>query len=379
MAIVHVGEYAHDALNGVSATVAGQCDALHREGVALEIWNFDSTITEVREGTTQCGIPLFQLPRFQHPLVAASMLPATTRQWIKSRRAEIHRLHLHSVFVPSNNLLADLGIPYIVTPNGGWGEGVLKGRNRFLKSVWIALREKKLWSRAQAIQAVSESEARELAQLPGMARIIYIPNGVEIPPLKQIHGARAVWLYLGRFAVEHKGLDRLISSYARCLKSSEALPKLVLAGPDFREGKTAVLQMIAEHALEDHVVLRDPVVGEEKGRLFGEASLFVHTSRWDGMPLSVLEAMAHGLPCLVTEGTNMVPVIREFDCGFPAGDSLEEIQKAMILAQESNLKGMGARARHCVEEHFSWSSVAAKLMSLYELGTHDPNVKETNS
>ena len=162
-AIIHVGEYAHDALNGVTGTLAGQCDALHREGVTLEIWTLDTAITEVREGTTKSGIPFFRLPRFQHPLIAASMLPASTRRWITSRRGEIHRLHLHSVFVPSNNLLADLGVPYIVTPNGGWGEGVLKGRNRFLKAVWVMLREKKLWSRAQAIQAVSESEARELA------------------------------------------------------------------------------------------------------------------------------------------------------------------------------------------------------------------------
>lgn len=365
--IVHVGGYDPDALDGVSATLAGQCDALHRKGVPLEIWGLDSGVAEVAEGRTKNGIPLFRLPRFRNPLVAAFVLPSATRRWIEGRRSQIHRLHLHSVFVPSNNLLAGMGIPYVITPNGGWGERVLTGRNRLLKQVWVALREKKLWARALAVQAVSEAEAGELAKLPAMGKITYISNGVEIPPLDQIQGDHSVWLFLGRLAIEHKGLDRLISAYARSMQKAASLPKLVLVGPDFRDGKAALLKMISDHALEGRVEIREPVRGEEKDRLFGEASLFIHTSRWEGMPLSILEAMSRGLPCLLTEGTNMVPLIRDFECGFPAGNSLEEIEAAMLLAQESDLAEMGRSARRCIEENFSWDSVAQKLTSLYGL------------
>ncbi|QJE96980.1 glycosyltransferase family 4 protein [Luteolibacter luteus] len=365
--IVHVGGYDPDALDGVSATLAGQCDALHRMGVAVEIWGFDPRVMDVTEGRTGSGIPLFRLPRCKHPLVAAFMMPPVTRRWIASRAGDIHRLHLHSVFIPSNNLIADLGLPYVVTPNGGWGERVLSGRNRLLKRLWVMLREKKLWSRAQAIQAVSEAEEKELSHLPAMGKVTYISNGVKIPPLDQIKGGRSVWLFLGRLAIEHKGLDRLITSYARCRQRAGSLPGLVLVGPDFRDGKAELERLIAEHSLQEHVEIRGPVVGGDKDRLFGEASLFLHTSRWEGMPLSILEAMSRSLPCLLTEGTNMVPLIRKFECGFPAGNSEDEIVEAMLLAKDGDLSALGQRARQCIEDNFSWDSVAKKLTTLYGL------------
>lgn len=364
--VVHVGGYNPDALDGVAATLVGQCDALQRLGLPLEIWGFDPTATEPSSDLTSGGIRIHRLPRHRNPLLAAVSLPAITRRWIEGRLADIALFHLHSVFVPTNNLLANLGKPYVVSPNGGWGPQVAKGRSRLLKALWIFLREKHLWFRARWVQAVSETEIRDLAALPGMARVHHIPNGVSLPPLPTGDPVRDVWLFLGRLAIEHKGLDRLVAAYADCRGRGIDLPKLVLAGPDFRGGRSRIEQIATEHGVLDRIELPGPVTGDAKRRLFERSALFLHTSRWEGMPLSILEAMAHGVPCLLTEGTTMVPIIREHECGLDAGDSVGGIAAALESALTSDLKGMGERARDCVKKRFSWSSVATELKPLYE-------------
>lgn len=162
--VVHIGGYNPQAMDGVSTALVGQCDALHQLGVPLELWGFDPAISEVVEGFTPTGIPLVRLPRHRHPLRAVFSFPAVTKRWLRERLPGVGCFHLHSVFLPSNNLVADLGVPYVISPHGGWGPRVLKGRNRLAKAAWVFLRERRLWSRARMVQAVSEAEKEEIGR-----------------------------------------------------------------------------------------------------------------------------------------------------------------------------------------------------------------------
>jgi glycosyltransferase involved in cell wall biosynthesis len=367
--VVHIGGYNPHAMDGVSTALVGQCDALHQLGVPLEIWGFDPGVSEVVEERTSCGIPLIRMPRHRHSLEAVFSFPAVTNRELRTRLPGVACFHLHSVFLPSNNLVADLGVPYVISPHGGWGPRVLKGRNRLAKAAWIFLRERRLWSRARMVQAVSEAEEEELRELGGICEIRYIPNGVKLPSLPDKRGERDLWLFLGRLAIEHKGIDRMLAAYAECKSLKPDLPKLVLAGPDFRGDQAAIRERIRTLGLGDWIELPGPVTGDEKRRLFERASLFLHTSRWEGMPMSILEAMAWEIPCLLTKGTMMVPVVTEAGAGFDAGDSVTEIAAAMARAASAELSAMGRAARDCVATHFSWSTVAAKLAEVY--GLHD--------
>jgi glycosyltransferase involved in cell wall biosynthesis len=217
------------------------------------------------------------------------------------------------------------------------------------------------------VQAVSEAEKEELQDLGGISGIRYIPNGVKLPPLPEDRGQRDLWLFLGRLAIEHKGLDRMLDAYAECRVRKPDLPKLVLAGPDFRGDEAIIRDQIQRLGLQGCVDLPGPVTGDEKQRLFERASLFLHTSRWEGMPMSILEAMAWEIPCLLTKGTMMVPAVTEAGAGFDAGDSVPEIVAAMEQASSADLPAMGRAARECVGKHFSWSTVAEKLAEVYRL------------
>jgi glycosyltransferase involved in cell wall biosynthesis len=363
--VVLLGKYDPAALDGQIMTVVGQADGLHNAGVNVEVWSFSRYILEPQHSKTRTGADIWVLPLFRPKLASVCAMPRGTRRWIEGRLGEIQLFHCHAVFSPIHNQLAKFGKPYVVTPNGGWSTVVFGGRNRLAKRLWMELSEKRFWSGARFVQAVSSGEQERLKELPKMTRIEPIPNGVDLPALDS--GAkRDAWVFMGRLAIDHKGLDRMVRAYAICRKKGLALPKLVLAGPDFRGGRQFLTDLIAAHGLEKEIELPGPVNGKEKEALLNRASLFLHTSYWEGLPLSILEAMAHGVPCFVTRGTNFTGVIKESGAGYCAGDSDEEIAAAMASVDKQASLAMGMRARQLIEKEYTWERVAERLVQAYE-------------
>jgi len=373
--IVHIGEYSTDALNGVAVTLYGQINTLKNLGYPVEIWTFTRNVSEITNIISTEGMSIYLLPLFRFSFLGIFAFPKITRSWIKSRISDVRCIHLHSVFSPANNLVAQFGIPYAVTPNGGWEPSVLTGRKRLAKLIWVAQREKKLWSNARFIQAVSETEERNLSILANIAPIKYIPNGIDLPSQndKKQFIKRDLWLYMGRLAIQQKGLDILINAYAILRITSSNLPRLILAGPDFRGDKKKIEKMIIKHGLSDDIQLIGPVKNGQKEALLDKASLFLHLSRWEGMPLAILEAMAHGVPCLVTKGTNMAHFVSRGRAGIVAGDTIDEIVAAMLNALKVDLHEMGRSARKIVEHHFTWDLVATRLIAAYDQYFYDRN------
>lgn len=366
--IVFVGEHRPNSLDGVTNTIVGQVSALQRLGCSLEIWTFSSEFAEIYQSRTETGIVHWHLPSFRNRLVSALRLPVKCRTWIDIRLDEVKFIHLHSVFSPTNNLIAELDVPYVITPHGGWEPAVINGRHLLRKKIWIELKERKLWSKAAFVQGVSLIENNNLKQLPGITNVEYIPNGVD-PTIclnKTPGFTKDTWIYFGRLAIIQKGLDRMLIAYAKAKRVSKSLPKLFLAGPNFRDDKEKIDRLISSLKLENEVIIRGPVLGIEKSEILSRASLFLQTSRWEGMPLALLEAMAHSVPCLVTRGTNMAEFIEKSGAGLVAGDDSDEIAQAMLSLEESQLCQMGQRAKELVIRNFTWDSVSRKLLDAYQ-------------
>jgi glycosyltransferase involved in cell wall biosynthesis len=364
--VILLGKYDSQAFDGEIMAMVGQADGLHRAGVNLEVWSFSRFISEPRQSKTRTGAHIWELPLFRPKILSVCTMPRLTRAWIQQRLAGIQMFHCHGVFSPIHNQLAGWGKPYATTPHGGWNVLVFEGRNRLAKRVWTKLSEKRFWAKARFVQALSQSELRQLKRLPGIARIEQIPNGVDLPPLDSALQTRDRWVFMGRLAVDHKGLDRMVRAYAICRTKGVSLPKLVLAGPDFRGGREQLMRMITINRLERDVELPGPVQGEEKEALLNRASLFLHTSRWEGLPLAILEALAHGIPCFVTQGANVTDMIKESGAGYCAGESDEEIAAAMVSVNARDAAAMGMRGRRLVEQHYTWDSTAQRLLQAYQ-------------
>ena len=118
------------------------------------------------------------------------------------------------------------------------------------------------------------------------------------------------------------------------------------------------------------VVFFGPVFGDEKDSLLRSADAFILPSFSEGLPMSVLEAWAYGLPVVMTPECNLPEgfvcqaalEIRNAKMGNEKWDGL----RALIEMTDQERAAMGMRGRRLVEERFTWPKIAAQMKALYE-------------
>ena len=372
--VAHVGELSLTSASGVDRTVAGLAAHLEPLGVMTEVWHLSPRYASVRERTTG-PVPVFDLPAHSRLGSIAMRLPSTTRRFIRARSHEIDVLHLHSVFIPDNVWVArQARLPYVITPHGGYSAKVLQGRKRLLKAFWMALEERRYVREASFVHAVSPPELEELRATFAAESFLYAPNAIDVAPNQRrtathAAGSRRRFLFLGRLAVAHKGLDLLMEGYIRFVRAHDPdRVELVVAGPDFRAGLARLKAIAASLPPEAAPRFLGPVFEDEKEALLASSDVFVHTSRWEGMPYAVLEALAAGCPVLITAATNLGAFVQEYGAGIVVEATPEGIADGMAriveLSPEDHHR-MCTGARQLVQDRFTWPAVAEEVSAAY--------------
>ena len=123
---------------------------------------------------------------------------------------------------------------------------------------------------------------------------------------------------------------------------------------------------IQSGGVEGMVTLHPAVLGEEKARVLLDADVFIQTSRTEGMPLGVLEALSYGLPCLLTEGTTFAQTVASRGAGWNAGSDVDAIAAALrqSVADRSRFPLFSANAVAVSREH-DWHTAAQTAIENY--------------
>lgn len=360
-----------DSADGVATALTNLVQALsERAHIDLEVWQ-PSEVSEVTERSVG-GIPVFDIPSLGSSSILRG-LPRATEHWLQQRRDRVDLLHLHSVFIPDHVWIARRARkPYVITPHGGYLPDVRSGNHRVVKSLWMRSYEGRFVDGAAGLHAVSQNEGVELARFRPHATIDVIPNGVEAGadlghPGSAWDSSPKRFLYLGRLAVVHKGIDLLIRGFAQ-LVDAGVDARLVIAGPDFRGGRAVLEQLIAANSIASHVEFMGPVYGEAKARLLAGSVALVSPSRWDGMPLNVLEALAAGCPPIITPHTNLGDEVRAASAGLVVDadpSSIAEGLHQLLALSAEDYELMRKRGLELVRQHFTWSSAAGHLEDVY--------------
>lgn len=370
--VAHVGRFRKDTSNGVDKTVAGLVGNLAAAGVDPELWTFTASVAAVEE-VVEAGVRTFLIPWPSSRMRSITVPPRVAVDFVSTRSAHVDVLHLHSVYVPANYWCARSGLPAVLTPNGGMHPSVDRV-NALAKAAARMTWEGSVRRHASVLHAVSESEAELLRQRQRQRlrqrRIVVIPNGIDDDDL--MYRAAPVpstgpLLFLGRLAIEHKGLDLLLEGYALALAGGP-LPPLLLAGPGADRDRERLLYQAARLGISGRVSLIGTVQGKEKDALLRRASLFVHTSRWDGLPFSVLEALAAGRPVLVTPGTNAAEYVGRAAAGEVVEADAASIASGLRRAcswSADQRADRAAAARSLVETQFRWSVLARQMVETY--------------
>ena len=195
-------------------------------------------------------------------------------------------------------------------------------------------------------------------------------NGISLPQIIK-HGFHAEGLnitYIGRLDVHVKGLDIMITSVKNI---SEVLRQhkvqINLFGPDVNGMFSIIESMITYNQLNDIIILHHEISGKEKVDTLYNSDIFIQTSRHEGMPMGILEAMSLGLPCLVTRGTSLGEIIERYDAGWVADTTIDSLAKTLIMAisQKDSLQVKSKNARRLVVDNFAWDKISNQTLEIY--------------
>ena len=198
---------------------------------------------------------------------------------------------------------------------------------------------------------------------------MFIPNGVDAQAVRAADSIKAKWgleegsylLYLGRLVPE-KRPELLIEAF----KKLETDKQLVIAGggSDTSEFERS-LHALAED--DSRILFTGFVSGEPLEELYSNACAYVLPSDVEGMPMSLLEAMAHGRCCVTSDVPECADVLGGAGLTFEKGDAAD-LGRVLgsVLADPAKTARLGEAARRRVNSTYDWDSVVERTLSLYE-------------
>ncbi len=256
------------------------------------------------------------------------------------------------------------GQPYIVTPRGMLDAWLVR-RRRWRKKLGYWLYESAHLKSARCLRATSLMEVRHLRAFGLRNPIAVIPNGLELPEHRTFQkGSRPTVLYLGRLHPK-KGLDLLLHAWSRVEVQRQDW-WLHIVGPDEEEHRIKLERMSRAMNLK-RVAFSDPVYGETKWRVLGEADLFILPTRSENFGMAVAEALACGTPVIVSKGAPWASV-EEVGCGWWVDVDAGALARALLEATaigRRKLAEMGVAGRRFVEQHFASSAIAEQMVTMY--------------
>lgn len=195
------------------------------------------------------------------------------------------------------------------------------------------------------------------------ARTMTIWNGVDPRRWSPCHDPAGPAVFVGRLSVE-KDLPTLVKAAALIAQRRPGF-QLRIAGDGPCRG--LMLSQIRQHHIESHIDWRGEVA--DVASVLNGASMFILPSRSEGLPVTVLEAMASGLPVVATDAGGVREVVADGRTGLlvPCSDP-ERMAEAVLSLLDHPVGGsqLGSEARRRVEEHFDVRTMVAHYEALYE-------------
>lgn len=342
----------------------------------------DVTVLYVRrkEASVEADAKLVRTRCFELSLPFAN--PGFSRGLAKALPDEVAAhdvVHVHAIWnFPSwwaMRTARRLGRTCVVAPQGSLDPWALKNGSR-LRRLYARLTEWPLMRQVQMFQALTAKESAQIRDCGLNNRIGILPNGVvpesfcksgfgRLADSLQLPVGSMTILFLSRLHPK-KGVDLLMRAFAE-IAGSFPLAFLVIAGSDGGSGYLAVVMGLAR---ELGIVERCRFIGEVSGvgkiGTLSGADIYVLASRSEGLPVAALEAMASGLPCVLSTECNL-PEAVEANAAIVVNPEVAEVRSALheLLEDPPRRAQLGLNARALVRSRFSWKQVAADSIVMY--------------
>ena len=252
-------------------------------------------------------------------------------------------------------------IPYLIVPHGCFHNKALK-RKALKKKIAMNTIFKNFLENSYGIQFLTNGEMNNSVKYN---KSIIIPNGIADDKMYRQRNEIKNIIFVGRKDIEHKGIDLLLEA---CNNVKDELKKLnvkvYLYGPASKNSNF-IKSYITKNNLENIIIDCDAITGKEKKDILYNADAYIQTSRYEGFPMSLLEAFTYGLPTIITEGTNLGNIVKEYNAGYIAKNNVESIEKVLKVAiNDKKVCDKSANARK-LSQHYLWDNVCKITIEEY--------------
>lgn len=369
---------------GLFTSVRKLTQAIQKNGVACQVHAFEDENTDADVGAwAPLDVVAYAgkgLPSFQ---VSVPM---------RSAVVDIHPdiVHCHGLWLyPSIvglTVNSKLNVPYVISPRGMLDPWAVKN-SAWKKKLMGILFENRHLRKSACIHALCQSEADSIRAYGLKNPIAIIPNGIDLPDFDhsmlnvQRSKKKRKLLFLGRIHPK-KGLKELIDAWSMVQEAWRKDWELIIAGWDEGGHLDSLEKQVSSLGLQWSVDELDselcspssvihfvgPKFGAEKDVLLSSVDAFILPSFSEGLPMSVLEAWAHGLPVLMTPQCNIPE-------GFAAGAAINiepnpnDVATGLLSLfsmSDADRLQMGQRGLALVKEKFTWTKIAAEMYAVYQ-------------
>lgn len=296
--------------------------------------------------------------------------PALSK-WISKNISNYDIVHIHSFFsyttLRTANEANKQHIPYVLRPAGALDEFSFQ-QKQFKKQLFFNFFGEQILKNAKMVHCTSRFEEAQILKKDPTAKTKIIPLGTYLegnPRNENEKNSALTLIYLGRF-YPNKGLELLIQAVAR-LKNSGRELKLILAGKGDPSYEMKLKNLIQQEGVAGQILWVGFLGEAEKAVWFAKADVFVLPSDHENFGISAVEAMACGLPVIVSDQVG----ISEEIVSSKAGLIIERNESQLIAAIEhfinnpKDIEQIGTNAQKLAEEKFRWPQIADQLTELY--------------
>lgn len=385
MKVLHVLPSLSPRWGGPVAVIRGLSRALVDRGV---------DVTVVATNGRRVGLEATPLPgarvhlfRSDGPLSTWTGFSPELARFLGANAHEFDVYHIHELWhfpgYAASKAALSARKPYIVRTCGELDPWAIR-QKRLKKLLYWRLVQHRILRRASVIQAVTEQEATDIARL-GLSSVRVIPHGVDtdefalLPPSQEFKRLypdlrdKRVLLFLGRIHPK-KGVHILVEAFAM-IAGRFSQVALVIAGPGDAKYVEQLRERVRKSGLAERVVFPGMLVGRNKLAALSAADLFVLPSYSDVRGVATLEALAAGVPVVISSQCQF-PEVEKVGAGRTTATdpgALATTLADMLTLPRMQLKAMGERGRLLAKERFDWSAIARQVIDLYEELTNRSN------
>jgi glycosyltransferase involved in cell wall biosynthesis len=305
---------------------------LVKRGHRVTVVTTDALDARKRVGKTRENINGIEVIRFRNlsnwlAKNRNGFFPLGFKKWLRKNISQYDVVHCHDFFTYQNLVVSQIcakkKIPFIIQPHGSLCSVRQKSRSFTAKKIFLKLFLPGLFKSSKII-ALTQKEKDDITRIDNSLKnkITILPNGLKLNKFKKVSKID-LWKkynlpqenkiigFIGRIQYI-KGLDISLEILNKIKK--EINFTFLIIGPD--EGQKGNLQRQAKKlGIEENIIFTGMLKGKEKLQVIKSCNLFLFLSRSEGLPMTVLEIAALGVPQIISKNCN-VPEIEEFNGGF---------------------------------------------------------------